>query len=89
VLEQSAVQPEAIATGLVAGVDRTVLGQAELASGQLDLSGQRAAVAGVDGAATHLAAVPETQQPFALAQLEGQEQTVVDMGRVRWVGVFS
>src|SRR5262249_51330498 len=46
---EESMEPEAVAAGLVAGADRSVVGQAEAAAGAVDLAAQRAEVAGRDG----------------------------------------
>jgi hypothetical protein len=46
---QEAVQPEAVAAGLVAGADRRGIGEAEAAAGAVDLAAEGVEVAGRDG----------------------------------------
>jgi hypothetical protein len=87
---EGAMEPEAVAAGLVAGADRGVVGQAESAAGAVDLAAQRCGVAGRDddAAGGRGRRDAEGQSPGAPAQLEGQIErrrsahgTIVVVGR--------
>ena len=88
--DEEAMEPEAVAAGLIAGADGGVIGQPEAAAGAVDLSAERAEVAGRDRDAARRQGRrgAEGQPPGGPAQLEGQVErrrggrgTIVVVGR--------
>src|SRR5262249_38397589 len=72
--DQEAMEPEAVAAGLVAGDDRGIVGEAEAGLGLLDLGEEDIGIAGGDGAESGLLAGSdgEGELPGAPAQLQGE-----------------
>ena len=72
--DEEAMEPEAVAAGLVAGGDRGVLGEAEPLLGGRDLGHEGLGVAGRDRPEPGLLAQAdgERQLPGLLAQLQGE-----------------
>jgi hypothetical protein len=73
-VDEEAMEPEAVAAGLVAGGDGGVVGQPEARLGLLDLGQEEVGVAGGDGAEASLLAGADGdgELPGVPAQLEGQ-----------------
>src|SRR5262249_53853302 len=88
VMDEEAMEPEAIAAGLVAGGDGRVGGQAEAALCLCDLAQQQLGVAGGEGGEAGLLAEADGkgELPGVPAQLEGEVEHRCG-GRVRLAGV--